>query len=729
MIETTEYAQEITDNHVCQECLRKTKIGYVDKGGFFTPHFRSINHVEVGYSKIISNPLTILIERLYVIYDKTKDWLASLGPLLFPRREKIYGKIMDSSLVGKITFAKKTDIEVPIHHLTVEFWARGKLGRWYKLSGGVTAMDGTFSLPFDLRYAKRFRNRVLRFEIYQLSHFFYSENESKTVHQLFKYIKIPKGDMIGMEYNLRTIPLFLWEYREDTKLPRAVIKHHDKDAPQYYSEGRTEAFNAQVIPVELTKLKHLEQIRIAPETISLKQIQSDYPENLTVCIEKKLPGYTRSDHWFGKRMMNGMNRGYFMPDATEAGSYWMKYFGKLGYSSNDEYAFPDSYIKFRLKPDGLPEPVLIYLRGALNAFNKNPWQERTFTPADGEYWEYAKRIARVNGGLCTEVDEHFAGTHVNTEQYAMAAYRNLRLSPIATLLFPHLKSVVLINHAADKILLKEYIPQASAFTYEGLLARCEDVMGVLDWKSWRPMKPLSEAHTSARAEQLFYDLTTQYVDYFIETNLEAIKKNWIEIYLFSEDLVNHSVPVFLSGKDEQSLTTAERERNAEMKAYLAGQFVFDYNMPRERRNGELKTISPITMVRALSPENEHHEIANLKKACTYMIFVATYLHTWANEHQYEDIGEVLYNCLGLRFGDKESGVLAPESDLDIAPDLTRSTQMMWFSNLLSRTEYGFITRNEEKDVNPYYSALLESKRKEFEALDVIIDNIESRTNI
>ena len=135
------------------------------------------------------------------------------------------------------------------------------------------------------------------------------------------------------------------------------------------------------------------------------------------------------------------------------------------------------------------------------------------------------------------------------------------------------------------------------------------------------------------------------------------------------------------------------------------------------------------MVRALSPENEHHEIANLKKACTYMIFVATYLHTWANEHQYEDIGEVLYNCLGLRFGDKESGVLAPESDLDIAPDLTRSTQMMWFSNLLSRTEYGFITRNEEKDVNPYYSALLESKRKEFEALDVIIDNIESRTNI
>ena len=729
MTEIDEYTLELTDNHVCEECLKKTKIGYDDKGGFFTPHFRSINHVEVGYSKIISNPLTILIERLYVMYDKFKDWLAGLGPWLFPRREKIYGKCMDSSLVGKIIFANKGDIKIPIHHLNVEFWSRGRLGRWYKLSGGVTAMDGTFNLPFDLSYARRFRVRTLRFEIYQLSHFFYSDQESKKVHQLFKYIKIPKGDMIGMAYNLRTIPLFLWEYRDDTNLPRAVIKNHDKDAPQYYSEGRTEAFNAQVIPVELTKLKHLEQIRIAPETISLAQIQSDYPENLTVCIEKKLPGYTRSDHWFGKRMMNGMNRGYFMPEAVEEGTYWMKYFGKLGYSSNDEYAFPDSYIKYKLKPNGLPEPVAIYLRGALNAFDRNPWQERTFTPADGAYWEYAKRIARVNGGLCTEVDEHFASTHVNTEQYAIAAYRNLRLSPVATLLFPHLKSVVLINHAADKILLKEYIPSASAFTYEGLLARCEDIMGVLDWKSWKPMKVLSDAHTYAKAEHLFYELTAQFVDYFIDTNLEAIKKYWVEIYLFSEDLVNHSVPVFLSGKDESSLSEKEKQRNAEMKEYLGGQFVFDFNLPRQTRNGQLKTVSPITLSPSLSPETEHEEITQLKKACTYMIFVATYLHTWANEHQYEDIGEVLYNSLGLRFGDKESGVLAPESDLAIAPDLTRSTQMMWFSNLLSRTEYGFITRNEEKDVNPYFSALLESKRKEFADLGVIIDNIESRTNI
>ena len=34
------------------------------------------------------------------------------------------------------------------------------------------------------------------------------------------------------------------------------------------------------------------------------------------------------------------------------------------------------------------------------------------------------------------MEEHFPGTHLNTEQYAVAAYRNLRLNPVAGLLLP-----------------------------------------------------------------------------------------------------------------------------------------------------------------------------------------------------------------------------------------------------------------------------------------------------
>lgn len=716
-------------NSVCEECLRKTKIGYDDKGRFFMPHFKSINHIEVGYSKIISNPITIMLEWLLAKFYKFKDWLHKLGKILFPRRPEIYGKQIDSWLVGKIIFATKTDEEVPIHNLPLEYWSRTKLGQWRKLSEGHSEPDGTFRLPFELRWARRWWVSSLRLEICQISHVYYKEGEPKTVHTVFHKIKFPKSDLIGMEYNLRTIPLCFWEYRTDVKMARVVIEKHGKDAPQQYTEARIEAINEQMIPVELTKLKHLEQIKLDPDSITLAEIQADYPENLTVCIEKKLPGYTRGDHWFGERMMNGMNRGLFLPDKEEEGVYWMKYFGKHNYDHNDEYALPDAMMKFKIKPDGLPTPVLIRLRGPLNAINKDPWQEREFTPEDGDQWQQAKRVARVNGGLCTEVDEHFAGTHANLEQYAIAAYRNLRLSPLATLLFPHLKEVVLINHSADGILLHKYIPSATAYTYEGLVSRVADVMGVMDWKSFQTMKPLSEAHTYARAEQLFWDITAQYVSSFIDQNLVDIKKHWHEVFCMSEDLVNHSVPVFLSDIDLSCLNPREKARYEEMKEYLSAQFCFDYHLPRQHRNGHLRTVSPLTLTNTLSPEKEKEEIENLKKACTYMIFVATFLHTWANEHQYEDIGEVLYNCLGLRYGDKESGIMAPESDLSIAPDLTRSTQMMWFSNLLSRTEYGFITRDEERDINPHFCSLLLSKKEEFASYGVIVENIESRTNI
>lgn len=714
---------------VCKECLEKTKIRYVDKGRFFMPHFKSINHLEVGYSKIISNPLTLIAEWVIAKYFRMRDAMRRFWAWLFPRRDRIYGQQMDSWLVGRIIFSDKTHGEVPIHHLPLEFWARTWFGQWRKLSQGHTLPDGTFRLPFELKSARRFVVRSLRFEIYQIAHAFHDGQNAVRVNQLFKKIPVSKSDLIGMEYNLRTLRLVFWEYRKDVPMPRVVILNHDKDAPQYYTDARVQAINEQMIPVELTKVKHLEQIKKDPDSISLQEIQDDYPLNLTGCIEKALPGYTRSDDWFGHRMMNGMNRGLFMPDPDEPGTYWMKYFGKMHYDCNDEYAFPDAMMQFRLKPDGLPVPIKIKLRGPLNAFDRDPWQERTFTPADGEFWLYAKRIARVNGGLCTEVDEHFAGTHANAEQYAIAAYRNLRHSPLAELLFPHLKEVVLINHAADSILLKQYIPHATALTYEGLVTRVADMLGVMDWKSYRTPEPLSTAHTSARAEKLFWDITMDFVNYFIDANIESIRKHWHEVYAFSEDLVNHSVPVFLSEVDMTQLDPRDRDRFAEMKAYLNAQFSFDDTLPRQTRYGRLRTVSPITLSSTLDPAKEQEEIALLKQACTYMIFVATYLHTWANEHQYEDIGEVLYNCLGLRYGDKPSGILAPESDLSIAPDLTRSTQMMWFSNLLSRTEYGFITRNEDQDVNPYFSTLLMSKKDDFAALGVKVEDIESRTNI
>ncbi len=716
---------EINSEKICKECFEKTRIEYKYQDGFFGPKMKSINHLEVGRSKIISNPITIMLEFLYVIYKKIRDAYHRFIHWLFPRRDRIFGEHMNSRLVGNLKYAHRTELDQPIHHMRVEFWARTRWLQWRKLSEGYSDYNGSFELPFDLRTARSWKIKKLQFEISQVTHSYYKEGLYNPIFQRFKIIEIPKGDLIGMSYNLRTIRLFLWEYRTDAIVPRVVIKDFDQDAPQYYSDGRKDALIQQILPIDLTKIKHLEQIKLAPETISLQEIQEDYPENLTRCIEKKLPGYTRGDEWFGKRMMNGMNRGYFDPDPEEPGYYWIRYFGVCNYPHNREYALPNTEIKFQLHDDGLPLPVEIHLTGPLNAYNHDPWQKHVFTTKSGDQWLYAKRIARVNGVFCTEVDEHFAGTHLNTEQYAIAAYRNLRLNPLAELLLPHLKEVALINHSADKMLLQEYIPSATAITYTGLQLRNRDIMGVLDWKGWKPMEVLSEKHSVAKAESLFWEIVCDYVDWFFEKYIDDIKKYWFEIYRFSEDLLEHAVPVFLSNVNLDTLTQEERQLAVTRLEYYSGQYGFDINQKRQFRNGELKVISALTE----SPVFKSSDLEGLKQACSYMIMTATFMHAWINEHQYDDIGELLYSCGGLRFGDKPEGVLAPESDLSISPDLTRSTQMLFFTNFLSRTEYGFITRNEEDDINPEYRDRLEKYRMEFDALGVNIDNIESRTNI
>lgn len=717
-----------TPESVCEECLKKTKIHYREDGRFFMPRLLSINHLQLGNSKILHNPLVLIVEWLYRKYKHLRDAWKRFKAWLFPRPAKVWCHRADSALVGQIHYADRDNLNTPIHNLRVEFWGRTRWLQWRKLADGYSDDEGKFSLQFELREARNWKVYKAQFEVYQTTHVYFESEKPKVALECCYVEQVPISNLTGMRYNLRTIHLHLWEYRRDTPIPRTEIKNVDNNSPQYYAQGRLDALFEQITPLEVTKAKHLLQIEQAPETISLAQIQSDYPENLTVCIEKKLPGYTRSDEWFGKRMMNGMNRGSFLPDKENPNTYWIKYFGVCNYEHNDEYALPTVEIKFALKENGLPTPTEIHITGQTNAFDKNPWQKKIFTPASGEEWLYAKRVARVNGAFSTEVDEHFTGTHLNTEQYAIAAYRNFRRSPLACLLFPHLKEVALVNHSADTLLIHGYIPSATALTENGLHQRCYDLLGMQDWKNWKPMKTLSEPHTCAKAEKIFWDLTIDYVEKFFAENLEEIKHHWIEVYRFSQDLVNHAVPVFLSSIDWDKLSPEEKQLANDRIEYYTYQYSFDTNAKRETVNGELKAVSPITTSRTFE-ESPPEDMQNLKQVCAYAIMMATYMHTWINEHQYDDLGEVLYSSGGLRYGNKERGILAPESDLSISPDLTRSTQMLWFTNFLSRTEYGFITKNEEGDVNPLFSEMLIDRKEEFAKLGVDVNAIESRTNI
>jgi len=713
---------------IIRECQHNTRISYSKKGSFFTPRLKSINHLEVGHSKIISSPLTIFLELLYLLKNKLRNAFQNLLNRLFSRPAKIYGSSIRDQIVGRLTFSGEDDKFLPLHHITLELWSRNLWLQWRKLGVALSGKDGRFELSYDLPFALKRSFRNFRLEIYQVNHIF-KRNDRPTDHtELFKRIFIPKSRLVEGLLDLGDIPLFFWEYRHDFPTARVVIKDHDKDAPQYYSQARCDAASEQFIPIELTKVKHLLAYGLKSDSLTLRSIQEDYPVNLTRCIESRIPGFTRGDEYFGHRLMNGMNRGAFLPDKDHPGHFQIKYFGACQYDINRIYALPDAEIKLELREDGLVVPIEIQLTGPLNAFETDPWVKRSFTPDDLPNWTYAKRIARVVGGLSTEVDEHFTGTHLNAEQFAIAAYRNLRINPVAILLLPFLKEVVLINHSADKLLLRDFLPSATALTEKGLKQRVCDLLGVQDWKDFHPMEPISPAHDVAKSDHLFWNITGQYVNDFIETNEAEIRKQWFEVYRFSNDLVRNSVVVFGSGTKTGILTEEEELQLQNRMEYYFFKYSFNPSLKREIIDGELKALSSITKndgTTAILPE----DFQNLKDICQYIIFVATYLHTWINEHQYDEFGELLYNCVGLRFGNGKDGVMAPENDLQIAPDLTRATQTLWFANLLSRTEYGFITRNEEGDVDPVFSKMLLDKKEEFLHLGVDVHNIESRTNI
>ncbi len=441
-----------------------------------------------------------------------------------------------------------------------------------------------------------------------------------------------------------------------------------------------------------------------------------------------------------ERMVNGMYASTLDKDPENPNLYWL-YYHWSSYPHKSDYAFNDISMKFSINDEGYFLPESITLKGPIKP-NGDPKTKVTLTPKDGQKWEAAKRVARVSGGILTEIDKHFTETHVNTEQYAIAAYRNIRKNPIGAVIFPHLRNVVLINHTADKILVTEggYINRATALKPEAIQKRVKDVLGTLDWKNWRPMKPLSSKHRYAHAANLFYNVLTEYIDEFVEIHRNDIIDEWHEIYTFSNDVVDHAVEPFLCRHLQKAHNVNPNEgETTNAKDWYTTENRMDLSIKRPKTSHKHKAGSPkykavshITTKEDLDINNAqvcNKELKSLKEACAYIVFNATFGHYWANSKQYDDIGEIRYCSLGIRLGKEPDGVLGPESDDSISPDLKISTQMMWWSNMLSKTGYGYIMKNEQGDINPLLIEKLKAKEKDFKALGVDIYDIQSETNI
>ena len=717
----------------------KTKPFHNEPKGFrkhFRPKLEALHHISPGDSKMEKNWLGIFVRAMYKFWEWCRNWYIRLARKIFPRKTISYTTRHDGTVTGTIQFAKVNDHYYSVHHIKVEMWGRNWIGAWKFMGSRYTDEEGKFSIPYDLFAINGlFLRKNLRLEIHPPIGVKYNkERPPQLMFDLFQVYTFPKSSLIGLEFNFGLIQLDYWEYQSDNSIPRAQIDDLQLDAPQHYENGRIDAISEQFIQVELISERLSAELANDPESVSTDEIQKAYPVNMTVGInlEDEALNLTRTDEYFGWRMMNGTYANIFDKVEGTTNEYWLHYHWSTYDHKTEEYIFPDTTCKFKLIKDGYLMPTEIKLVGALKKGEGR--KTHIFTPQDGSQWQAAKRIARVQASLTAQVEKHFAGTHINIEQYALAVHRNIRRNPIFHILYPHLKGISLINHTADQILINEdgYITRTSPLTIKGLKDRLFDALGTYNWEGYTPVKPISDKHQYAKIANVYWDVLDQFVTEFIDLHKSGIEGEWYEIYRFSNDLFEHSVPKFLcrylsmqfQSKTGGSSNVEEQALSVPDWYNRSGRMIID----KERLSsfGREKACSKVTTHPTKPNEGDMEKLKQLSK---YIIFQATMGHFWSNFQQYDDIGELKYATLGLRYGTSPEGALGPESDDSILPPKDICIETMWWANMLSRTGYGFIMKNEDGDIHPRLIELLKEKEDIFAQYNFSIYDLQSRTNI
>ena len=301
-----------------------------------------------------------------------------------------------------------------------------------------------------------------------------------------------------------------------------------------------------------------------------------------------------------------------------------------------------------------------------------------------------KNIISIAEFIDGQVKGHLGRAHLNTGQYAIALYRNIQKSPILPLLHPHLKSVSAINTFGKGVIFgKAGVLVISPLNVDSLVTCMRDDLGHCDWKNWSPRKEVSPQHSYARIQKIYWDVVTEYVDSYFDLHMDKIKKDWKEIYYFSQDLVAHSVPY----RTELSFD---------------GETWADENEISASRPSNEGSISSITEVMSNPSEGD---VEKLKQACCYSIYHATIWHAWRNDNQKNYGGEIDYVRLAIDYNVDEAAF------------------HLYIVNLLVNVKYGYISKNEDEDIPSSFIHLLKKALPEFEKQGYDPRDIRSRINI
>jgi len=632
---------------------------------------------------------------------------------IFQRHEQKFDKPLEQlhKATGKLVFG---DTNKPLHSIELELWDRdiGTPGDY--LGTGITDYNGQFTIYYDPAKAGFLDAPDLELRLLENRISFDRDNQQVSTYRIAYIIK-GQDNVKEKAYDFGTCTVPYWLYKPDSHFARLFFSELE-GTPDDYSVGRTlQGYDAAsgLVPI---KAKHVITNTLHPDQPTLPEIQAAYPPNLTIKLDQKNPGYSRSDEYFVSRVLNGMNpclmkRNKHNPNLFKTAFNWDNYEKDDDHDLNNVEAF------FELKGGKLvPTAITVQSRYPDSYLPHSRLKDPvTYTPKDEEKWLQAKRIFRTNSFFAAEMIEHYIKAHLQMEQYTIAVFRNLRKNPVRLILSPHVKSLVNINQRADEVLVS---PTIGLVTTNGPLIPasvvqiCKESMATYDWKGWKPRQPICESHTFAKITNLYWQVLTEYIDAFFEDYQEEIVKEWGEIHRLSDDIIEHSVAYQPSQPCGSSL-----DNDYDW---------YDYNeldkpdIPRTTVNGKIKATRPITN----SDQPSAEDIQNLKEFCRYVVFFITLWHSWVNDSQADEGGEIFYNSLALR-----NGSFGNETDPSIAPNILESTNLIYMVNVLTAIKYGYILKNEDDDIPEKFRTTLASYKQKFADLGYDVGNIRALINV
>jgi hypothetical protein len=624
-------------------------------------------------------------------------------------RQQLKEKVVSASYtaIGKIVHLESA---IPIPGLELELWDRDLFGMKDFLGTGITGQDGSFEIFYDPKAAGFGDDADLELRVFDPPQIVTVDGKIVKRKNLIEVIKGP--DNVQGAYDFGKLSIAYYEYDQD----------YAKFFPYCIPKSIKHDFVPDALGMTLKSVAQYGQImdeivqknRREPNQPSYDEIQKSFPETITTTLERERPGYTRSDEFFGDRMLNGFNPVLFKKDKTNPALYTTSFNGEQ-FTLTGKIDLPNYKVKFEMKNDQLfPVEITLQFR-ANNSLTINPplQDAQTYTPNDGKRWLQAKRVVRATHiGVLGEVKAHLSHCHFNMEQYSISLLRHVRKNPIRGLLYPHLKEVVHINNFGRRILMD---PKGGFFAklepmpiIPDMLQWVRSNLGSYDWTDWQPRKPLCNSHTYAKIGNLYWGILTTYLDSFFDEHHAEIVKNWDEIFRFSEELVQRSVPYVAvtmeqvdDGDEWYDLNEVDHSAN-----------------PRREVNGEIKAIRPI----ASSIVANEQDIANLKQVCKYLIYQCTYWHSCIHNEHNPEFGELKYGAL------LSNGSMGDEDDNQVMPGQEAASIILGASHMLTNFKYGYILKNEDGDVPSKLVELVTSKRAEFEALGFDLNTLRSRLN-